>query len=89
MNKQTLGPQGLTIDLPPLFIKYLDAAIVRLRMHYPALVFSGNDRGIIVTGDTDIDPEILRSAVLHIVYREKIYAETLTMRQSLLTAVMR
>lgn len=62
---------------------------MRLRVHYPSLDFSINDDGIVLSGITDIDPEMLRSAVLHLVYREKIYAETLSMRQSLLAAVMR
>jgi hypothetical protein len=50
VNKRILGPQGLTIDVPLLFVKYLDAAIVRLRMHYPALVFSGANCGIAIAG---------------------------------------
>jgi hypothetical protein len=54
VNKQTLGPQGFTIDLPPLFVKYLDAAIVRLRMHCPALVFSGANCGIAIAGGLKI-----------------------------------
>jgi hypothetical protein len=89
VNERLSGSQSLTIDLPPLFIDYLEAAIVRLRIHYPTLVFSSNADGIVVSGTTEIAPEILRSAILHIVYREKIYTETLIMRQSLLAAVMR
>jgi hypothetical protein len=88
VNSKLSGLKSLTIDLPPLFFGYLEAAILRLRSHYPSLEFSEKDGAIIVSGN-NIDPEILRSAVLHIVYREKIYAETLSMRQSLLAAVMR
>ncbi|UXN58123.1 hypothetical protein [Phyllobacterium zundukense] len=43
MIKQILGSQRLTIDL-------LDAAIVRLRMHCPALVFSGANWRIATAG---------------------------------------
>jgi hypothetical protein len=88
VNKQLLGPDGLTIEIPALFSAYVEAAIVRLQIHYPSLNFVTHESGIVVSGNIP-DHAVLRSAVLHIVYREKIYAETLGMRQSLLAVVMR
>lgn len=88
MNEQLLGLQSLTIGIPALFSTYVEAAIVRLQIHYPSLSFDAHESGIAVSGNIP-DHAALRSAVLHIVYREKIYAETLVMRQGLLAAVMR
>lgn len=82
MNQQFLGPHSLTINLSPDLYEYLEAAITRLRLHFPSLAFFRNGDGIVIYGDTGIDPELLRSAVHHIVFREKIASEMRLMRQS-------
>ena len=82
MNQQFLGPHSLTINLSPDLYEYLEAAIKRLRLHFPSLAFFRNGDGIVIYGDTGMDPELLRSAVHHIVFREKIASEMRLMRQS-------
>lgn len=78
------------IEIPESLSAYVDGALVRLQSQFPALGFQRCASGLLVdirgAGAREIE---LRSAVLHSVYREKIYVETLPMRKSLLAAVMK
>lgn len=75
------------IRVPQAFHDYLDAAIVRFEsQHVGIRVLPGNN-GVHLEGEHSQQPE-LRSDFLQTLYREKIYAETLPMRQALLEAVL-
>lgn len=89
MGDHGSGKLCLTIELSAVFFDYRDTAIIRLQERYPSLDFTKNDIGILVSGLTEAQGTSVRSAVLHGVYREKIYAETLPMRHSLFAAIQR
>ncbi|KUM27556.1 hypothetical protein AU467_16800 [Mesorhizobium loti] len=61
--------------------------MLRLQALYPACRFARREGGISIRGSSDLTEERFRKDVLHAIYREKIYAETLTMRQALVAAV--
>lgn len=61
--------------------------MLRLQTLYPGCQFAWRDGGISKRGSSDLTEERFRKDVLHAVYREKIYAETLLMRQALVAAV--
>ncbi|RUX48821.1 hypothetical protein EOA33_14430 [Mesorhizobium sp. M4A.F.Ca.ET.050.02.1.1] len=75
------------VDVSPQFEEHANSAILRLQSLYPTCRFTWRDGGISISGSSDLSEERLRKDVLHAVYREKIYAETLTMRQALVAAV--
>ncbi|TIL81706.1 MAG: hypothetical protein E5Y89_07580 [Mesorhizobium sp.] len=75
------------VEIPPQFEKYADAAMLRLQALYPNCRLS-RKRGVIsITSSRGVAEDQLRKDILHAVYREKIYAETLVMRQALVAAV--
>jgi hypothetical protein len=75
------------VEIAQAFQPYLEAAVLRLGSQYPSLRFLVRDAVIAVAGATPENQSEIRKAVLHAVYREKIYAETLPMRQALVAAV--
>ena len=75
------------VDVPPRFQSYLDITLVRLQTIFPDCRFSDTDCAILVQGPKGRSEDVVRKAILHTVYREKIYAETLSMRQALVEAV--
>lgn len=75
------------VDVSPQFEKHANSAMLRLQALYPTCQFTWRDGGISIRGSIDLTEERFRKDVLHAVYREKIYAETLTMRQALVAAV--
>jgi len=64
-------------------------AVLRLGYLYPSGSFVFDDEGIHVTGQILGDVQTLRRDVLHTVYREKIYLETLSMRSAFYETVLR
>lgn len=75
------------VDIPPRLRGYLDITLVRLQIIFPECRFSEADCAILVRGPKGPSEDLLRKAVLHTIYREKIYAETRGMRQALVEAV--
>jgi hypothetical protein len=75
-------------DIPQTLLPYAEPALARLRYLYPRLTFALCESGIKVNGDTSV-VSIAAREVLYAVYREKIYAETLPLRRSLIDAVTR
>ncbi|TGQ77339.1 MULTISPECIES: hypothetical protein [unclassified Mesorhizobium] len=76
-----------TIEIPQNFQCFVEGALIRLQVQYPSLRFSASGHGVAVE---EIPPERLddlRKNVLHAIYREKIYSETLSLRQALIGAV--
>jgi hypothetical protein len=75
------------VDIPPRFYEYLDAALLRIQALHPDSQFSRSGCAISVRARDGHSEAQIRKTILHAVYREKIYAETLAMRQALVAAV--
>lgn len=75
------------VEVPPRFLEYLDVALVRLHALFADYRFSRTDCTIHVHGSESLSQDQVRRTILYTVYREKIYAETLDMRQALIEAV--
>ncbi|WP_420006519.1 hypothetical protein [Arenibacterium sp. LLYu02] len=73
----------LDISIDPEFHPCIPAALLRLGYLYPELDFSLSNKGVTVTGSPVLDPARLEREVTYQVYREKIFQQTLPMRQSL------
>lgn len=78
---------GLVVEVPSRFQEYLDVTLVRLQALFPDCQFSRVDCTIFVQGSESRSQDQVRRTILYTVYREKIYAETLGMRQALVEAV--
>jgi hypothetical protein len=79
----------LTVEIPPCFDPFVDSALLRIRALYGGHRFNRTAGGIRVCSLAgSIDPAV-EQAVLHAVYREKIYADTLEMRRALVAALTR
>jgi hypothetical protein len=77
----------LTIPVSDVLLPYTELTTVRLGYLYPKVTFTRQAQTIIASSDTEIDEIKIRRDVLYALYREKIYAETLSMRQSLVAMV--
>lgn len=75
------------IPISEVLHPYGELAVIRLGYRFPKITFSYQAHTVLVSSETEIDQEKIRRDVLYAVYREKIYAETLAMRQSLVTMV--
>lgn len=82
--------ETIVIDVPSGFDSVIERSLIRLRARFARHRFERRCEGIFVlTDDEATDPDQVRSAVLHTLYRERIFTETLSMRETLLAAVMR
>jgi len=81
--------QRIAVPIADSLWDYAELAVVRLQIHYPHLHFLQGEGSIIVEECVDDDRHLLRREILHAVYREKIYTETLQMRKELVAAVVR
>ena len=72
---------SLKIDIPDEFGKFVPAAIVRLTYLYPDCEFSNGDGAVVVTVNGDEQSDELKREVMHQIYRERIYSETLSVRR--------
>lgn len=76
----------LHVPTDPGFQAVLGAAVVRLGYLYPGVTFvTEGEATISATWDPPdaFEPEVLRRDILHAVYRERIYRETLPVREAL------
>jgi hypothetical protein len=80
----TIGEVIITVDEP--FRPFVDAALARLTYLYPHAAFGRHEDEIVVTATARLVDVIARD-VSFILYREKIYAETLPLRRALVEAV--
>jgi len=77
------------LTVPNQLHSYMPTTLIRLNYLYPDLTFSVETTDIVV-GNCPVDREtFIKRDVLYTLYREKIYAETLSMRRSLFEAAMR
>jgi hypothetical protein len=74
--------------IPSQFAEYIDVALLRLQGLNPRCRFARIESSVAVQLPADLSEEQIRGLIAHTVYREKIYAETLSMRTSLVAAVM-
>ncbi|TIS99175.1 hypothetical protein [Mesorhizobium sp.] len=79
--------EQVEIEIPQNFLGFVEGALLRVQIQYPSLRFSVSASGVEVARLPDLDLDDVRKSVLHAVYREKIYVETLPLRQALITAV--
>ncbi|EPX76428.1 hypothetical protein Salmuc_00314 [Salipiger mucosus DSM 16094] len=73
----------LDISIDPAFHPYIPASLLRLSYLYPELDFGASEQGVNVSGTSGADPARLEREVTYQIYREKIFQQTLPMRQSL------
>ncbi len=76
----------ITILIPKSFHDHLDAAIVRASYLYPDLDIHQSQDSMsveILTQTENFDREQLRKDFLNILYRERIYSETLGIRKTI------
>jgi len=79
----------MIISVEGVLKSYADIAIGRLKYLYPTVHFSLIPDGIEATGDPGVSSEKLSREIHYALYREKIYAETLSMRCSLIEELTR
>jgi hypothetical protein len=77
----------IEIEVKPAFAGYLDAAITRLSYLFPRLRFSQCDIAISVSGDS-LDHATITREVNFALYRERIYSETLPLRERMYKALL-
>lgn len=77
------GAQAL-IPIPMELHPYLSAAAVRVGYLHPNFTIELSPEGFRVSGPQAVRQLGLKRDLLHAVYREKIYHETLALRQGLL-----
>lgn len=70
-------------------LSHVEPALTRLRYIHPSIAFAATPSGIEVSAETAFDAEVLTKDVNYALYRERIYAETLPLRRSLIEAVTR
>lgn len=87
MNLKKREDESVTVvEVPSQFEPYLAAALLRVQVLFSNMTFRQNSRDITIEGAGLTEECNVRKALLHAVYREKIYAETLSMRQDLVSA---
>lgn len=67
------------VEIPEVFRPYLDAALLRLGYLHPELAVAHEGSEVLLTGEAAANTDPKRT-LLHLLYREKIYAETLALR---------
>lgn len=75
------------VEIAPQFRAFVPAALLRLQVLYPSLEFSSDAALVTVSALNGFEYTEIRKSVLHAIYREKIYTETLPMRRQLVAAV--
>lgn len=79
--------ERITIEIPQSFRSFVEGALLRVQAQYPSLGFSVSSEGIEIASLPPDHLDKVRKSILHTVYREKIYVETLPLRQALINAV--
>jgi hypothetical protein len=79
--------ERVTVEIPQNFRSFVDGALLRLQAQYPSLRFLATATGIEVASFPAGEFDDLRKNILHAVYRERIYVETLPLRKALIGAV--
>jgi hypothetical protein len=86
-SKEQLCESVVAVEVPPQFGTYVAAALLRVQAQYPSCRFAEDGEVVTIRSPVGTTEDELRKSILHAVYREKVYAETLSMRQALIAAV--
>lgn len=78
---------AFAMDFPSQFLPFIPPATLRIQTFFPDCSIVYDRCRIEISGPVSISENEIRKTVLHAVYREKIYSETLPMRQALVAAV--
>ena len=73
----------LNLDIPESFSSFIGPACVRLGYLFSNLEFSPKERGIVVSwskSENSPSEQEIRKQVMHQLYRERIFSETLPIR---------
>ena len=81
----TLIMSQTSIKIPIIFHPYVESALLRFSSLYPEANISQKADEILLTCPDQSTPE-LRQELLHLLYREKIYIETMDLRRNLFSA---
>ena len=76
----------IKITIPDSFIDYVEAAIVRASYLFPELIICAvkESMEVDISGlNESMDSEQIKKEFLNILYRERIYSETLPIRQTI------
>jgi hypothetical protein len=84
-----LEPTTVRICIPEPLRPHSETALARLGYLHPSVRFDLVDGAIQATMLAVMDATTLESEIRYALYREKIYAETLALRHSLVDAVTR
>lgn len=74
---------SLRVEIPPAFREFADAALVRLRYLYPTTHFLSCGTEIIAQPGAGVDTSELTRDINYLLYRERIYRETVPLRRML------
>jgi hypothetical protein len=72
----------VAVSVPSAFQPYVDAAVLRFSYLKPAVVVE-HVTSTVTLSDDRTDAATLKRDFLHLLYRERIYAETLELRKEL------
>jgi hypothetical protein len=81
--------RSLVGEITVAFLPYAEAAVLRIQGLYPDVSFSLDGDKITVREIDEQSVPAFRSVIAHQIYREKILVETLSLRKSLLSAVIK
>lgn len=77
----------IALKIPAIFEAYVDIAIVRFQYLYPEVNIQQNGLEISYEENKSHSNDDLKQEILHLIYKEKIYAETLEIRNSLYRSI--
>lgn len=78
--------KDILINVPEKFGKFIDAALMRFGYLYPDVPIKLKDGEIFITSN-EIEFFKLKQEILHLIYKEKIYEETLEIRKSIYKSI--
>lgn len=81
-------PQSIIIEVAEQFIQFLEPAIARISLRYQHVDFKITKKTVLITFHGTLNEKAIKKDLIESLYREKIYAETLSMRQIFLKSVM-
>ncbi len=70
-------------EIPEAFLDFTDSAVVRMGYLFPFAKISLDGTAVRISSKNDNDQGDLKREFLHLLYREKVYLETLDIRKEL------
>ncbi len=75
------------VKIRSTFKPFLDAATLRYEYLFPSLTVEVQDMDVYISGAEEGDGQEEKEHFLHLLYKEKIYADTLDIRKSIFKAI--